>query len=309
MSDVILHILSIIGIILLILLILLGTALLLTLLLLFWPVAYRVTGEKGQEGLRVTARADWLFGIFRVRYAYPEPGTLTMKLLWKNLIKKKPGGKQDGGAPEGENAGKDAHGGAPADAAEDGGADKDGKGGAPADAAEDGGTDTAGTAAGGGTEEEAAAPFPRFLEKILKIKYTILKIYDKIKEVWANISYYTGLLQEEDTALLWGHVKRRLGKILKNIRPRHIEADVIFGTGAPDTTGMAYGAYSMLSPMLGRGVCVTPDFGRAVLEGNIDVRGHITLYTLTWNALRLLLDRKLQLFIKKMKGGRKANGG
>ena len=107
---------------------------------------------------------------------------------------------------------------------------------------------------------------------------------------------------------MWGHVKLRLGKILKNIRPRHIRANVLFGTGTPDTTGYVFGIYCMLLPVLGKRVCLTPDFNQAILEGNMDVSGHITLCTLTWNALKLLLDKKLKLFIKKMKAGRKGNG-
>lgn len=327
MSDVILRILSVIGITLLILL---ATAFTLILLLLFWPITYRVTGEKGPEGMWVTARADWMFGIFRARFSYPEPGIFTAKLLWKNLIKeKKQGAEEDTEGPEDGNAGGTGDGAESREAATDrtdGSEDASGggtAGEAPVDSAESreaaaDRTDGSEDASGGGADGEDARDADGdgdtgekgiFFEKFRKIKYTILKIYDKIKEVWANLTYYTDLLREEDTALLWGHVKLRLYRILKNIRPRHIRADVLFGTGAPDTTGMVFGAYCMLLPVLGKGICVSPDFERAVLEGNIDVRGHITLYTLTWNALRLLLDRRLHLFVKKMKNGRKTNGG
>lgn len=333
MSDVILRILSIIGIILLILL---GMVLLSLLLLLFWPVTYRVKGEKTPEKLWVTAKADWLFGFFRVRYAYPEPGSVVVKLLWKTL---KDTGQPKKESEENQESGKQK--------------EKDGKGSGAEEKESEaerpviteiedteesvvesesiGTEEIPANSESVGTEESAVnaenepeeltedaqeqhreqgkdTPFSRIFEKIKKIKYTILKIYDRIKEVWANISYYIELLREENTAMLWEHVKLRLGKILKNIRPRHIKANVIFGTGAPDTTGYVFGIYSMFLPVLGKKVCLTPDFDQAILEGNIDVSGHITLWTLTWNALKLLLDKKLKLFIKKMKAGRKENG-
>lgn len=154
-------------------------------------------------------------------------------------------------------------------------------------------------------EEAGDDTDPFILKKFKKIKYTICSIYDKIKNIWENISYYTALLQEEETKLLFSHVICRLGKILKSIRPRRIRGQILFGTGSPDTTGYAYGIYGMLSPFLGSGLAVTPDFTEAVLEGNLFIAGHITLFTILWNGLKILLDKNLRRFIKKIKAGRK----
>lgn len=324
MSDVILRIFSVIGILLLVLL---GLALLLLLLVLFFPATYRVKGEKGPEKLWLTARADWLFGVLRVRYAYPEPGNATVKILWKTLLDIGPGSKE---ADDSSESAAEAEGQAekPQAASSESAAEAEGQSGEPATASSESADGTEGQAgrsgqaekspdasseASVGTESQAEKPqaesfFLRIITKIEKIKYTILKLYDKIKDIWENISYYLALLQDENTAGLWRHVKLRVGKVLKSIRPRHIRANVIFGTGAPDTTGYAFGLYGMLSPILGSKVCVTPDFTRAVLEGNLDISGHITVWTCVWNALKLLLDKKLHLFWKKMRHGRKEDG-
>lgn len=152
---------------------------------------------------------------------------------------------------------------------------------------------------------EADSTDPLILKKFKKIKYTICSIYDKIKNIWENISYYIELLREEETRMLFSHVVFRLGKILKSIRPRYIRGQILFGTGSPDTTGYAYGVYGMLSPFLGARLLVTPDFTRAVLEGDLDIVGHITVFTILWNGLKVLLDKKLRRFIQKMKAGRK----
>lgn len=314
MSDVILHVLSILGIFILFLL---GLVLISLLLVLFWPVTYRVKGEKSPEKLWVSARADWLFGLFRVRYTYPEPGNVVIKLLWKTLVdtgqpreaseEKHKSGEQTKASKE--KTGEDGGTGEKKPEAENiTSPDTVGVEGRP-ETSEPTNADFSTDESASDTEESAQNKlFSHVLEKIRKIKYTILKIYDKIKEIWANISYYIALLREEDTVLLWEHVKLRLGKILKNIRPRHMKANVLFGTGSPDTTGYAFGIYGMLSPILGKKVCLTPDFDQKILEGNIDVSGHITIWTLTWNALKLLLDKKLKRFINKMKAGRKKNG-
>lgn len=320
MSGIILQVLSVIGIVLLILL---GLILLLLLFLLFWPVTYRISGEKNPEKLRITGRADWLFGVLKVRYTYPEPNSVTVRLLWKTLMdtgQKKQEPEEKSQAGDEEPSGKEQEirenqivtedssvkNGAACESQEEPDAVQP----AVPEQAEPSQADREQTPPDRELqpEQDADTLRSRILKKFQKIKYTILRIYDKIKEIWANISYYNDLLHEENTVLLWKHVKFRLGKVLKNIRPRHIKAHVIFGTGAPDTTGLCLGLYSMLSPFLGKEVCLVPDFDRAVLEGTFDVSGHITLCTLIWNTLKLLLDKKLKLFMKKMKAGRKENG-
>ncbi len=325
MPNIIIMILSLIG---RILLGLLALVFLLLLLVLFFPVTYRLRGERSGDKLTVSAKADWLFGVFRVRYAYPEPGSVTVKLLWKKLLdtsaasgkgkdadqekkgsdkEQKAGGDseaeavpENGGSTEAAGTETGTTGGAAASGVETDGSKTE------ASVTETGGSgDAANAASEAGGEGEDTVPADGFPGKISKIKYTILKIYGKIKDIWEHLSYYAGVLREDNTVALWKHVRQRLGKILRAIRPRRINGSLVFGTGAPDTTGYLFGVYGMLSPLLHYGVCVTPDFTQQILEGNIDISGRITLWTLTWNGLKLFLDKKLRLFIQKMKAGRR----
>lgn len=174
-------------------------------------------------------------------------------------------------------------------------------------AGEDAGADGPEEAGAGSTGSGASLP-QKLLDRMKKIWYTIRDKYDKIKKTWENISYYAGLLREEDTLALWGHVKKRLCKILKSIRPKHVRADVLFGADSPDATGYAFAAYGMLSPYLGTKVCLTPDFTQAILKGTFAVSGRITVFVILWNALTVAFDKKLHLFIKRMKAGRKKDG-
>ena len=72
------------------------------------PHLPRLKGEKTSKDLRIAAKADWLLGLFGVRFTYPEPGKPTIKLLWKTLtdaeIKKgkaEEGGEGSSGRKEG----------------------------------------------------------------------------------------------------------------------------------------------------------------------------------------------------------------
>lgn len=350
MLSVALKILSILGILLLCLL---GLALLLALLVLFFPISYRLTGRKDMEEMSARVRISWLFGLLRVLFDYPEPGRILVRVLPFTVFDSgkasdgKPKETSDGskgasgkgdsteGAGQGESRegsktesraesreeGKTESGqenkeekGSQADLGQEravGQTQDPGESSAPSDAGKEQMTDTdkEQTAAqekeSEASQTETDSPEPLILKKFKKIKYTIRSIYDKIKNIWENISYYMELLREEETRLLFSHVLSRLGKILKSIRPRRIRGQILFGTGSPDTTGYAFGVYGMLSPFLGSRLLVTPDFTRAVLEGDIYIAGHITVFTIIWNGLKVLLDKKLRRFIQKMKAGRK----
>lgn len=317
MTGIILKILMVIGILLLVLL---GLALGVLLLVLFVPFVYRASGSMDGEKKELKAKVRWLFGLLRADCCYPEPGRFTVKLLWiklydsgqdngkdpkKNHRKKESGQRAGSESPNGEQSVPEPH------VEESAGTGNSSEPPAVSESA----SKSSGLGQNEGQQEaDKAGPasktsvLQKLQDRFEKIRYTIRDKYDKIKKIWENISYYAELLREENTLALWGHVKIRLLKILKSIRPRHIKADVLFGADSPDTTGYAFGIYGMLSPYLGTKVCLTPDFTQAVLEGRFAVSGHITVSVILWNALKVVFDRKLHLFIKRMKAGRKKDG-
>lgn len=300
MLDSVGKIFSVLGILLLILLI---VFLVVLLLVLFFPITYKVSGEKSSEKAYIQLKVDWLFGFFRVRGAYPEPGKLKAKLLWYTLYdssnpKKEP--KNDGKIttekgnaekPESKNTGDTEK----PEAENEKEAGKQ-------DTADAENTEKCVEAENSeGLQDARSGPDTEqegfFQGKISKIKYTIQAIYDKIKVL--------GVFGEEETKELISHICFRIGKIWKNIRPRHIRAQILFGTGAPDTTGYLFAIYGMLSPNLGPTVSVTPDFTQTVFEGEGSLKGHVTVFVLLIQAIKVLLDKRLYLLIDKFKAGRK----
>lgn len=328
MLDIILQILPVLGIILLVLLCIIIVFLM---LVLFFPVSYKISGKKDAEAFSLSAGANWLFGLLRVRYAYPEPGNLTVKLLWimlydsgtveheekaadKEKAKEKTKQKNKDKTKEKTEVISEKRSENHSDTVSQttaGNTENTGK--------------TSNTENTSNTEESKSTNAPRkdqsqessenhegedyrgsswISEKFEKIKFTICSAYDKIKKIWENISYYVFLLQEEETHLLFYHAMKRIGRVFRHIRPRKLRVNVLFGTEAPDTTGYAFGVYGMFSPMLGPGVIVTPDFERAILEGDFDATGTITSVVLVWHFLRVILDKKLWRFIDKLKKGK-----
>ena len=150
-------------------------------------------------------------------------------------------------------------------------------------------------------QTEAETKKTEVKEQQTKQKYTFSSVYDKIKEVWNNISYYKERITAEENKLFFGRVKERLFKILKSIKPRVLKADLLIGTGSPDTTGYVCALYGMLSPILGRDFILTPDFEEKVLKGSFYAKGKIRIFTILRHGIMVLLDKQLKAFMKEMK--------
>lgn len=155
---------------------------------------------------------------------------------------------------------------------------------------------------------EKAKPKETLKEKINKIVNKITSVYNKVKDVFANIQYYLELLQEEGTKSLLNTVLNALLKILKRIRPQKLMINATVGFDSPDTTGKLYGLYWTMKPALGEDVNITPDFERAIIEGDFYFKGKITIITILINGLRIVLNKNFKPFLKKIKNGGLKNG-
>lgn len=316
MLHVILQILSIIGIVLLCLL---GLLLLLILLVLFVPIRYRFIGHKEGETLAFTARVTYLLHLLSVRFEYPDPGSLIIKVFGIRIFdsakqkeqdaeKKKDSDKmlpkendkktaakkrQEENDRTKEASGKDST--VTETAAKEDDKEEEGS---REELQEDSTEDL----------KEKKSLAERIKEIFQKIQYTIRSICDKIKsslqkaeELKETVTYYKDSITKRENRKLFSRAKKRLFKVLKSIRPRVLKADLHIGTGSPDTTGYLCAAYGMLSPVLGNNVRITPDFEETVWEGRVYIKGRITVFTILWQALGIVLDRQLWIFIKELK--------
>ncbi len=291
MLTILFKILSILGILLLILL---GIALVVILLVLFFPVCYKMSGKKNAEEMQFAAKIKWLFGLVRVSYSYPVPGKLLAKVLFFTVYdssaekKNSAPGEDTRTAPNKDITTllSDDTDMAKTDTATDTEASADAK------------TSAEENTPGPQLETSTSGKIAGFFEKI---RYTIRKICDKIKYILKNISFYRELWNDPDTKGLLQHAGKRIGHILKRLRPRKLEVNARVGTGSPDTTGYLYGIYGMILPKLGKGVCITPDFEQAILEGDFKASGHFTIACVLFHSVRLLMDKRLQQLKHKIR--------
>lgn len=331
MLTVVLSVLRVIG---LILLIVLGIVLGLLLLVLFMPIVYKVHADKQEgtglntDGLTAYAKVRWFFGLIRASYCYPDPGNAVVKVLFFTVYdsgketdeKTDREAEQETGKKSGRKFGKKSE-----KAKKLRTEDKQGETSEESQAeiqadfvktevVEGPRTDTAQGMAEDWIDQEKVSEHEAAWEEIRaklrgeepeskfdKIIYTFRNTCDKISDIRENISYYRNVLEDEQTKRLFHHLLLRVGRTLKNIRPRKLQADIRFGTGAPDTTGYLFGLYGMFAYSLGKHFILTPDFERAALEGSFYARGHIMPVQVLWHGLMLVLDKKLWDFIARVK--------
>ena len=292
MLHVILQILSVIGIVFLILLAIL---ILIVLTVLFVPIRYQLYGEKETKDFEGTAKVTFLFPIL-----YFKLHMKNLKREWQVRIL----GIKIAGYPKTKRKCKNK-------SVTNNRETEDLKTEVKTQQA-DAKTEEPGVTAKQTGEEikepevtakqtEAETKKTEVKEQQTKQKYTFSSVYDKIKEVWNNISYYKERITAEENKLFFGRVKERLFKILKSIKPRVLKADLLIGTGSPDTTGYVCALYGMLSPILGRDFILTPDFEEKVLKGSFYAKGKMRIFTILRHGIMVLLDKQLKAFMKEMK--------
>ena len=292
MLTILFKILSILGILLLILL---GVAAVVILLVLFFPICYKVSGQKSPDKLWFTARAGWLFGLLRVSYDYPDPGKLLVKLLFFTVFDSEKSVSAKQTSEDSHSSRQTTEKTEPEQTDESRPSEADPAG----EPSENSGSGLS----------EPPQPKKESIEKKStrlyglweRIRYTFQKICAKIKDILQNIAFYKELWEDPDTQGLLKHAGKRLGHIFQRLRPGKLTVTAVIGTGSPDTTGYLYGVYGILLPKLGKGVCITPDFEQAVLEGTFKASGHFTVACVLFHSLRLVLDRRLRQLISKIR--------
>lgn len=107
---------------------------------------------------------------------------------------------------------------------------------------------------------------------------------------------------DEGNRKAFGHVCSEIKYFLRHFGPRHVEADVSFSMGDPANTGYMTAALSVCPFPYGRCCDIIPDFDadHLYLCGWVDVRGHVCAIHVLVVGLRLLFDKNIRKIIRKL---------
>jgi len=320
MITILLTILKVLGILLLFLV---AAAIVLLLLAMFVPVRYRVNLRRKEEDnaqVRAELKVTWLMHLVNVAFSYPEAAFFRVRLLGFTVFRSdqiKTSGKKDKATPKAA--------GEPESEKEDGTEDGIRTGGAEAaigsgqeenqaqkqqetskEQEPEPGPET------GGKKESVFAKINRlllrlkeFFQKLLSlfqnIRYTITKICDKIKDIVNNIQYYLKILKSDTFSRAWRVCSGQVLSLLKSVLPGKVTGSLVVGTGDPAGTGQVLAVYGMLYPLLGNHISVTPDFERKIVEGELFIKGKITVFKGLKTAWKIYFNRDVRRLIQLFK--------
>ena len=143
------------------------------------------------------------------------------------------------------------------------------------------------------------------LEKIKNffqnMKCTCKKICAILKKACASTHSFLEFVQADSTKQAFSFVKRVVKYLFKHLKPRKVKGELIIGFEDPSVTGQCLAVSSLVYPLLGEQIKLYPDFENEVLEGNIQIKGHVRAV----HALRILWhffrDKNMMQLIKKFK--------
>lgn len=315
MIAILLTSLKVLGILLLILLI---TAIVLLLLVLFVPVRYRIVLRRREaDGIlaAVEIKVTWLLHLINAAFSYPEAAFLRVRIFCFTVFRSDRKKKESDSAPKEKRNRKK-----PVPAAE-----------IPAESAEqephppkESKEPEAGPEREPGREREPEQDkniftnngqhassnrlytkikefFLKLLSLFQNIRYTITKICDKIKHIVNNIQYYLKILKSDTFSRAWTLCSGQAFSLLKSILPGKLRGSLVIGTGDPAGTGQVFAVYGMLYPLLGNHITVTPDFDRQIVEGELFLRGKITVFKGLKTAWKIYFSRDLRRLIQLFK--------
>ncbi|MCR4902918.1 MAG: DUF2953 domain-containing protein [Butyrivibrio sp.] len=123
-------------------------------------------------------------------------------------------------------------------------------------------------------------------------KCTISRVYDKIDMVKKTI-------ENDIFQRAFVKVKKHLIIILKVLLPRQIEADLTVGTGDPASTAQIMGGLGVLRGFGIKKVYITPDFENTIVDGEIHIKGKITLFRIILSLAICYFNKDIRKTIKR----------
>lgn len=155
------------------------------------------------------------------------------------------------------------------------------------------------------SEQEDEPTILKFIKKLFNllknIKYTILKLYDKIKKIISDIRYYIAIIKSDCFQRTFTLCKKELFLLTKSVFPKKIKGDLLVGTGDPASTAQILAIHGMLYPILGNHINITPDFENAIFEGNIFIKGNISVFRILKTAIKIYFNKDLRKVIRLLK--------
>lgn len=133
------------------------------------------------------------------------------------------------------------------------------------------------------------------------IEASVENFINKVKEFLENIEYYIDAINDEKNQEAFKLCLNELNRVLKNIKPQKAKGFVRYGTDDPYSNGKAASVFSILNPFLGENVRLISDFEEEVMEGNLLLKGRVTIFVLLVAGCKVYFNKDVKRMIKIFK--------
>ena len=162
------------------------------------------------------------------------------------------------------------------------------------------------------SEEQNKSIFSRIRDFLNKIAYTIRTTCDKIKNSLENfadkteaikkdIHYYHTILTSDLFEREFEKIRKKLLKLLKELRPNKCDIRIEAGFDDPYTTGEVLAIAGALYPVLGQYVHVTGNFEEVIIRGAGKIKGRIFIFSFVKLVIWYFTDKDLKKLIRLFK--------
>lgn len=145
-------------------------------------------------------------------------------------------------------------------------------------------------------------------QKCYNIKDSILQSVEKAKRIYKDIKFYVKVIQHPSVKPAWNKIWKNVKKMLRHIRPRHIKANIEFGSGDPASTMKVYGYYCMIYPYYVKKIKFIPDMENKVFYLDGKISGHFQMLQMMLVGWSLFTDkhiRRIYRLIRRKQEGKK----
>ena len=137
--------------------------------------------------------------------------------------------------------------------------------------------------------------------KLKKIKYTFQKLCGTIKKAGEKKEFLTAFLTYEKHQRAFEAVKKELCHLLHVLKPKKLQANVIFGFSDPSWTGYMLAFLGSIYGLIGEYVQIQPDFEERKLEGNASAEGKIRVIYFAVPAWKLFRNKDVKITYKHIR--------
>lgn len=149
--------------------------------------------------------------------------------------------------------------------------------------------------------EKIASFIEKALDFILDIPDKVEAAINKVNDIKENADYYIEAINDEKNKEAIALCVQSLLKILKSIRPRKIKGYIHIGKEDPYTMGKILSIYSMIYPLTHDKIKFESEFDEELLEGNLFIKGKVTVIVLVIAAVRIYFNKNVRNLIKVLK--------